>query len=98
MSSQACLLLTGIVAAIATAPLFDRVFTHHLAVTAKVCVPILACAWLSLIWAGESQYRASSCSVLTDLHIGSQTPQYWWLICYNDTPGGHLNYDVTRGT
>lgn len=48
----ACLLLSGIVAAIVTAPLFDRVFTHHLALTAKVLVPILAGAWLSLIWAG----------------------------------------------
>ncbi|KAF9464950.1 major facilitator superfamily domain-containing protein [Collybia nuda] len=47
----ACLLLSGIVAAIITAPLFDRVFTHHLALTAKILVPILAGAWLSLIWA-----------------------------------------------
>ena len=48
----ACLLLAGIVAAIATAPLFDRVFTHHLAITAKIVVPIIGAAWLSLIWAG----------------------------------------------
>ncbi|KAF7428316.1 hypothetical protein PC9H_007537 [Pleurotus ostreatus] len=47
----ACLLLAGIVAAIATAPLFDRVFTHHLAITAKIVVPIIGAAWLSLIWA-----------------------------------------------
>jgi len=35
--SQACLLLTGLAGAILTAPLFDRVFTYHLALTAKVC-------------------------------------------------------------
>ncbi|KAL0956303.1 hypothetical protein HGRIS_002460 [Hohenbuehelia grisea] len=47
----ACLLLAGIIAAIVTAPLFDRVFTHHLAVTTKIMVPIIAGSWLSLIWA-----------------------------------------------
>ena len=49
----ACLLLTGLVAAIVTSPLFDRVFTHHLALTAKILVPSTAAAWLSLIWASE---------------------------------------------
>jgi len=49
----ACLLLTGIVAAIITAPLFDRVFTHRLAFCAKILVPVTGGAWLSLIWAGE---------------------------------------------
>ena len=49
----ACLLLTGIVAAIITAPLFDRVLTHHLAITAKVLTPPLVGAWISLIWAGQ---------------------------------------------
>lgn len=38
-----------------TAPLFDRVFTHRLATVAKILVPILAGAWLSLIWAGKYQ-------------------------------------------
>jgi MFS transporter, FLVCR family, MFS-domain-containing protein 7 len=47
----ATLLLGGLVTAITTAPLFDRVLTHHLAVTAKVLVPVVAGAWLSLIWA-----------------------------------------------
>ena len=49
----ACLLLSGLVAAAITAPLFDRVFTHHLALSIKVLVPPLAGAWLSLIWAGK---------------------------------------------
>lgn len=47
----AALLLSGIVAAIVTAPLSDRVFTNHLALTVKVLVPPVAAAWLSLIWA-----------------------------------------------
>lgn len=47
----AALLLSGLVAAIITAPLFDRVFTHHLAMTTKILVPMVCGAWLSLIWA-----------------------------------------------
>jgi FLVCR family MFS transporter 7 len=50
----AVLLLSGIVAAIVTAPIFDRVFTTHLAITAKILVPVLSVAWLSLIWAGRT--------------------------------------------
>jgi FLVCR family MFS transporter 7 len=49
----ATLLLAGIVAAVITAPLFDRVFTHHLAITAKIFVPLVGVAWLALIWVGE---------------------------------------------
>jgi FLVCR family MFS transporter 7 len=48
----ATLLLAGIVAAIITAPLFDRVFTHHLAVTSKFVVPCIAAGWIGLIFAG----------------------------------------------
>ncbi|KAJ8473349.1 hypothetical protein ONZ45_g16329 [Pleurotus djamor] len=46
----ATLLLSGLVGALATAPLFDRVFTHHLALTNKVLMPIIGAGWLSLIW------------------------------------------------
>ncbi|KAJ7262229.1 major facilitator superfamily domain-containing protein [Mycena haematopus] len=46
----ATLILSGIVAAVVTAPLFDRVFTSHLAITAKFLVPILGVAWLVFIW------------------------------------------------
>jgi hypothetical protein len=49
----ATLLLSGILACVVTAPLFDRVLTHHLGITLKTLVPIVAGAWLSLIWAGE---------------------------------------------
>lgn len=48
----ATLLLAGLVCAAATSPLFDRVFTTHLAITCKILCPILAATWLSLIWAG----------------------------------------------
>jgi len=47
----AALILSGLVAAIATSPLFDRVLTHHLALTLRLVTPILAAAWFSLIWA-----------------------------------------------
>ncbi|KAJ8587443.1 MFS general substrate transporter, partial [Rhizopogon salebrosus TDB-379] len=47
----ATLLLSGILACVVTAPLFDRVLTHHLGITLKTLVPIVAGAWLSLIWA-----------------------------------------------
>ncbi|KIJ18763.1 hypothetical protein PAXINDRAFT_110383 [Paxillus involutus ATCC 200175] len=47
----ASLLLAGIIASIVTAPLFDRVFTHRLGLTVKTLIPIVACGWLSLIWA-----------------------------------------------
>lgn len=44
---------SGIVAAIATSPIFDRILTHHLGITARILCPVIAFAWLSLIWAGE---------------------------------------------
>jgi FLVCR family MFS transporter 7 len=51
----ATLLLVGIVSAIITAPLFDRVFTHHLALTSKILVPCIACAWVGFIFAGKNE-------------------------------------------
>jgi len=47
----AALLLSGIVAAIITSPIFDRVLTHHLGLAVRILCPITATAWLSLIWA-----------------------------------------------
>lgn len=49
----AALLLSGIVAALATSPIFDRVFTHHLGLTVRILCPIIGAGWFSLIWAGE---------------------------------------------
>ncbi|TDL20024.1 MFS general substrate transporter [Rickenella mellea] len=55
----AALLLSGIVAAIVTAPLFDRVMTHHLAFTARIFCPVIAALWLSLIWAVKPNNTAA---------------------------------------
>ncbi len=49
----AALLLSGILAAIITSPIFDRVLTHHLGLAVRTMCPIIAAAWLSLIWAGK---------------------------------------------
>jgi MFS family permease len=46
----AAMLLVGLLAAIVTAPLFDRVFTYQLAMACKIFVPLTALAWFSLIW------------------------------------------------
>ncbi|KAG6885921.1 hypothetical protein C0993_007939 [Termitomyces sp. T159_Od127] len=68
-----CLLLTGIVAAIITAPLFDRVFTHHLAITSKILVPIVGAAWLSLIWAVKPHNMGGLYAVMTIIGVCSLT-------------------------
>ena len=48
----ATLLLSGILAAVATAPLFDRILVHHLTVTVRALCTISGVGWLALIWAG----------------------------------------------
>ncbi|KAJ3846390.1 MFS general substrate transporter [Lentinula lateritia] len=68
-----CLLLTGLVAVIITAPLFDRVFMKHLAVSAKVLLPMLGGSWLSLIWAVKSHNIGGLFAVMTILGITSVT-------------------------
>ncbi|KAI9437900.1 MFS general substrate transporter [Russula earlei] len=47
----AAMLLPGILAAIATAPVFDRIFTHHLGIAVRILCPIIGLGWFSLIWA-----------------------------------------------
>jgi hypothetical protein len=47
------MLLSGIIAAIVTSPMFDRILTHHLGITVRILCPMIAGAWLSLIWAGK---------------------------------------------
>ncbi|KAI6040338.1 major facilitator superfamily domain-containing protein [Pisolithus marmoratus] len=49
----ATLFLSGITAAVISAPLFDRVFTHTMGATLKILVPVVSLAWLSLIWASK---------------------------------------------
>ncbi|KAG8829959.1 hypothetical protein FRC17_005721 [Serendipita sp. 399] len=47
----AAMLLLGLLAGIITSPLFDRVLTHHLALTIKIFVPLMAGCWIGLIFA-----------------------------------------------
>lgn len=74
----AALLLSGLAAAFLTAPLLDRVFPNHLGLVARIISPIIALAWLSLIWAVRPDNTAAlyvifvvigSCS-LTILPVG----------------------------
>lgn len=46
------LLVAGLIAAAISAPIFDRVMTHHFGLTVKILCPIVGAGWLSLIWAG----------------------------------------------
>lgn len=46
------LIIAGLVAAIITAPIFDRYLTHHLVVAIRIGSPIISIGWFSLIWAG----------------------------------------------
>ena len=52
----AALLLVGLVAAAITSPLFDRVFTNHLAISCKAVVPVQAACWIALIWESACIY------------------------------------------
>ncbi|KAF9484435.1 MFS general substrate transporter [Pholiota conissans] len=67
----ACLLLSGMAAAIITAPLFDRVFTHHLAITSKCFVPFAAVGWFVLIWAVRPRNTAALFVIMAVIGIGS---------------------------
>ncbi|KAJ7680271.1 major facilitator superfamily domain-containing protein [Mycena polygramma] len=69
----AVLLLSGIVAAIVTAPIFDRVFTSHLAITTKCLVPVLSAAWLSLVWAVKPNNTAGLYAICALIGITSVT-------------------------
>ncbi|KAJ7470793.1 major facilitator superfamily domain-containing protein [Mycena latifolia] len=69
----ATLLLCGIAAAAITAPLFDRVFTTHLARTMKTLVPIVAGGWLSLIWAVRPHNAAALFVIMAIIGASSLT-------------------------
>ncbi|KIJ67994.1 hypothetical protein HYDPIDRAFT_107555 [Hydnomerulius pinastri MD-312] len=69
----ATLLLSGIVASIITAPLFDRTFTHKLGVTLKTLVPLVGCGWLSLIWAIRPNNTAALFVIMAIIGICSVT-------------------------
>ncbi|KAF8197923.1 major facilitator superfamily domain-containing protein [Pholiota molesta] len=67
----ACLLLSGMAAAIISGPVFDRVFTHHLAVTSKCFVPFAAAGWFVLIWAVRPHNTAALFVIMAIIGIGS---------------------------
>ncbi|KLO14386.1 MFS general substrate transporter [Schizopora paradoxa] len=69
----AALLLSGIVAAIITSPLFDRVFTHHLALAARIFTPLIAAAWISLIWAVRPNNAAALYAIFVIIGVFSVT-------------------------
>ncbi|KAJ7183203.1 major facilitator superfamily domain-containing protein, partial [Mycena filopes] len=69
----AVLLLTGIISATMTAPLFDRVFTHHLALTTKIMVPVNSAGWLSLIWAVRPHNTPAIFAIMALLGISALT-------------------------
>jgi len=62
-------LLSGLVAALIAAPLFDRVLIHHLAKTVKLALPILSVAWVCLIFVGEFQIIIFPSSIAVECGI-----------------------------
>ncbi|KAF7351184.1 MFS general substrate transporter [Mycena sanguinolenta] len=69
----ATLILSGILAAIITAPLFDRIFTTHLAITSKVLVPILGVAWVAFIWIVKPNNTAALYALCAIVGVASVT-------------------------
>jgi len=60
-------LISGLVAAIISAPLFDRVLIHHLAMTVKIALPILTAAWVGLIFVVKPNNLAGIYVVLVSI-------------------------------
>ncbi|KAI0334148.1 MFS general substrate transporter [Cubamyces sp. BRFM 1775] len=66
----AILLLVGLIAAAITSPIYDRVLTHHLALSCKVLCPILGACWIALIWEIKP-HNTAVCFVLMGLIGGT---------------------------
>ena len=47
------MLLSGVVAAMAITPIFDRILTHRFGIIPMILYPFIAGSWLSLIWVGK---------------------------------------------
>jgi len=58
------MLLSGVVAATAITPVFDRILTRYLEIIPKISFPFIAGSWLSLIWAGKEVYTHFLASVI----------------------------------
>ncbi|KAG8924771.1 hypothetical protein FRC02_010194 [Tulasnella sp. 418] len=69
----AVLLLSGLLGALITAPLFDRVFTHHLGLTLKGLVPPISACWIGMIWAVKSNGLAGIYVLLIFIGFASFT-------------------------
>lgn len=67
----AAVFIAGLVGAIITAPLFDRVFTHHLARTLHIVIPVIGAAWLGLAWAVKAHGLVPSYVLLAIAGFGS---------------------------
>jgi FLVCR family MFS transporter 7 len=65
----ATLLAAGLIGGIVTAPLFDRVLTHHLALTIRCTLPFLAGCWIGLVFAGTFIYALTRFWHLHEVNI-----------------------------
>ncbi|KAF8342314.1 major facilitator superfamily domain-containing protein [Cantharellus anzutake] len=64
-------IIAGIIGALVTSPLFDRVLTHHLGITTKILIPIIGVAWLSLIWDVRPHNYGGLYAVFVVMGVGS---------------------------
>ncbi|KAG8770879.1 hypothetical protein FRC12_004008 [Ceratobasidium sp. 428] len=67
------LILAGIVGAAVMSPIFDRYLTHHLALAAKILVPILAGSYVGLIWDVRANNDAGIYVLMVVIGISSFT-------------------------
>ena len=63
----AVLLLVGLLCAAITSPLFDRVFTYHLAPCIKIGLPIAAACWVALIWESTLPHTSAGPFISPDI-------------------------------
>lgn len=69
----AVLILTGIVGAAITSPIFDRYLTHHLSLAVKVLIPLLAASYIALIWDVRANNSAGIYVVMVFIGVSSFT-------------------------
>ncbi|KAH7339686.1 major facilitator superfamily domain-containing protein [Rhizoctonia solani] len=67
------LILAGIVGAAILSPVFDRYLTHHLALAAKILVPLLAASYIALIWDVRANNYAGLYVVMVVIGVASFT-------------------------
>ncbi|CAE6508631.1 unnamed protein product [Rhizoctonia solani] len=67
------LILAGIIGAAILSPIFDRYLTHHLALAAKILVPLLAASYIALIWDVRANNYAGLYVVMVVIGVASFT-------------------------